>query len=449
MQLSRYRALKTLKWTALLLAFPCVAIGLGSPPRDAAAGTQPPADYRLVWSDEFEALHLGDRANAWLPYWWSWNVRHLAGNNDQAAKYADDEMLEGGLTAGAMLGREGRWGAGPYLHEVSTGTLKLRAYPLGSAGRARTSGFPFIAAMISGERQPAQHFGYWETRLRINRLGDGLHLAVWLLSDAHQWPPEIDMLEVVGLDPARFHANSHRKAGNAPEMSSYTAPNGATGWHVFGFEWTAERMRWIVDGKVVREHGNLFGDDRLYFLVSWEVGGNWAGMPTGNTPWPGEVEIDYVRLYQKAPHGQEAPGQAGVTGPGPAGASEPVAATPPATEQPQPTASATTDRVPQLATPATPPQPASMPPAEPAAAVDTSLPPAARPALPQPSIAWRQARLRELSGGAPASPGTTSTEPPAGPEAAPPPAARPIFGQRRGADRPTLGDRALLPGTVD
>jgi hypothetical protein len=65
-------------------------------------------------------------------------------------------------------------------------------------------------------------------------------------------------------------------------------------------------MRWTVDGKTVREHENLYGDVRLYFLVSWEIGGKWPGMPTGNTPWPGEVEIDYVRLYEKVPAGQAA-----------------------------------------------------------------------------------------------------------------------------------------------
>lgn len=404
MRLSNYRSLKTVRWTNGLLAAILLAAGLATPGAALAASSQLPKDYQLVWSDEFSRLDLGNRAGAWLPYWQSWNVRHLAGNNDQAAKYADDEMLEGGITAGAMLEREGRWGDGPFLHEVSAGTLKLRAYPLSGAGRAKTSGFPFIASMISGERQPAQNHGYWETRLRINRLGDGLHLAVWLLNDKHEWPPEIDILEVVGLDPAKFTANSHIKGGGAPYISSYAAPNGANGWHVLGFEWTEDRMRWTVNGRTVREHENLYGDDRLYFLVSWEVGGNWAGKPTGNTPWPGEVEIDYVRLYEKGPAGQAQPAPNAAAPPAVTAADEqPVSALElapePAPEPAQaPETAETAPQQPAIETAATP----EAAPPEPTASAERPVIPVpvvepAPAALPQPSLSWRFDRLRRLN----------------------------------------------------
>lgn len=452
MRLSRNRSLKTVRWTSGLLVAFLLAAGLATPGAAIAASPQPPNDYQLVWSDEFNRLDLGNRAGAWFPYWRSWNVRHLAGNNDQAAKYADDEMLEGGITAGAMLEREGRWGDGPFLHEVSAGTLKLRAYPLSSAGKAKTAGFPFIASMISGERQPTRNHGYWETRLRINRLGDGMHLAVWLLNDENEWPPEIDMLEVVGLHPAKFTANSHVKGGGAPDISSYAAPNGANGWHVLGFEWTEDRMRWTVNGQIVREHENLYGDDRLYFLVSWEVGGNWAGMPTGNTPWPGEAEIDYVRLYEEkppvvtaaekpAPETEAEPEQPGEPKPAPETAETrpPEPATePPRTAEPAPEPAQKAEPE-QGARPVTvtdaeqttAPEPAPSPEPEPTdkpetstaapetpeptnppkqiatveadavvpeanIAPETTVEPAPR-VLPQPSLAWRMARLRAFT----------------------------------------------------
>ena len=306
MRLNQYREPKTLKGTKFLLALTIASFGIAASGLHSAAA-QPPADYRLVWSDEFNSLNLGDRPGAWLPYWRTWGVRHLSGNNDQAGKFADDEPLEGGITAGAMLALEGRWGDGPYLHEASGGTLKLRAYPLSSAGRAKTFGFPFIASMISGEQLPAQNQGYWETRLRINRLGDGMHLGVWLLGDDARMAAR-DRHPRGGRPGSCEVPRQHTCArGRSPLLSpGYRAPNGPRGWHTFGFEWTDDRMRWTVDGKTVREHENLYGDVRLYFLVSWEIGGKWPGMPTGNTPWPGEVEIDYVRLYEKVPAGQAA-----------------------------------------------------------------------------------------------------------------------------------------------
>jgi hypothetical protein len=294
MQISRRQAL-----TALL---PAAALAAkGSPGRAMAAdgSSHVPAGYELVWSDEFQTLRLGDHDGAWLPYWGGWNVRHLAGNDDRGIKYADDESLPDGTVVGDMLRGTDSFGAGPFLHEVSNATLKLRCFPVPAATQ-RSLGFPYIASMISGENLPAQRQGYWETRLRLPRMGPGLHFAVWLLNNKFEWPPEIDIVEMVGQHPDMFAANIHLRSGMPPPITFYDAPNGAAAWHVFGFEWTDNTMRWTVDGRTVREHGALLTTDELYLLFSWEVGSNWPGMPNALTPWPAEAEVDYVRLYRRS-----------------------------------------------------------------------------------------------------------------------------------------------------
>lgn len=294
MPISRRQALK------LTLPAAGLATTVWYPSTVTADSGYVPSGYTLSWSDEFNQLNLGNQTGKWLPYWGGWNVRHLAGNNDKGVKYADYETLPGGGTAGEMLRLAGQWGAGPFLHEVSNGTLKLRCFPVPSAMRNQI-GFPYIGSMISGERMPAQRQGYWETRLRLPRMGTGLHFAVWLLNNRFEWPPEIDIVEMVGQHPERFFASTHIKNATPPPGTLYYAPNGASGWHVFGFEWTDQYMRWTVNGATVREHGALFSDHELYILFSWEIGSNWPGMPDGSTPWPGEAEIDYVRLYHRSP----------------------------------------------------------------------------------------------------------------------------------------------------
>lgn len=165
-----------------------------------------------------------------------------------------------------MLRGDGRWGAGPnFLHEVSGGILKLRAFPVRAVYQPVFSGFPFVASMISGERLFAQPYGYWEVRLRVARLGRGHHLAVRLLPTDGSWPPEIDILEVVGQEPWKFHAGAH---GAGAGLSWYCAPNGANGWDVFGFEWTGTVMRWTCEGRVVRAQPNFVHDKAFYFLIS-------------------------------------------------------------------------------------------------------------------------------------------------------------------------------------
>jgi beta-glucanase (GH16 family) len=154
--------------------------------------------------------------------------------------------------------------------------------------------------MISADLMPGQCYGYWEIRARINAIGKGQHLAFWLLPDDASWPPEFDILEVVGTNSTQFTANITTN-GTPPPMTFYQKPvSRANGFYVFGFEWTPSTMRWTVDGSVVREHSNLIADKSLYMLISWEVGSAWPGSPDGTSPWPAEVEIDYVRVYAKA-----------------------------------------------------------------------------------------------------------------------------------------------------
>lgn len=265
----------------------------------SVAGGSVPAGHVLAFEDRFERLDLlppSAVACPWLPYWARWNVRHLAGNQDRAIKHADAERLADGRLVADVLRASGRWGSrAAYLHEVGGSTLRLRAYPLGADAGA-FGGFPYVASMLSGERVHAQRYGYWETRLRLNRFGRGHHLAVWLLPSDGSWPPEIDIVEVVGQDPATFHTNAH---GSPVGLVSYRAPNGATGWHTFGFEWTPSVMRWTCEGRVVREQASYIADKDLYFLVSWEIGSRWPGPADASTPWPGEVELDHVRIYRR------------------------------------------------------------------------------------------------------------------------------------------------------
>jgi len=258
-----------------------------------------PQGYTLAFQDDFDRLDLLPPSNVsrpWLPYWARWNVRYLAGNQDRSIKYGDAERLADGRLVGQVLRASGRWGERDgYLHEVGGSTLKLRGFPLGADAGA-FGGFPYVAAMISGERVHAQRWGYWQIRMRVNRLGRGHHLAVWLLPVDGSWPPEIDIVEVVGHDPSIFYTNAH---GSSTGLASYRAPNGAFGWHTFGFEWTPWSMRWTCEGQVVREQPSYIADKDLYFLISWEIGSKWPGSPDTSTPWPAEVEIDRVRIYRR------------------------------------------------------------------------------------------------------------------------------------------------------
>lgn len=273
--------------------------GSVAPTTEQAKG---PASYCLVWQDEFNELALDGRP-PWSSYFRRWNTRYLAGNGDQGVKVHDDMMLAGGKTVASALRQDGRWGDRKhFLHDPSGGTLKMRAFPLSEEMRPQFWGFPYVASMISADLSPGQVYGYWEIRARINAIGPGHHLAFWLLPDDGKWPPEVDILEVVGPKPKTFSANLHLPAGQEkPAMTFYPEPPSADGFHVFAFEWTPTNTRWLVDGKVIRSHPNYLPNKPMYALLSWDIDSKWPGKPDATTPWPAEVEIDYIRVYKKRP----------------------------------------------------------------------------------------------------------------------------------------------------
>jgi hypothetical protein len=264
-----------------------------------------PKDYELVFEDNFDALPkvngsaslVAHRAEGriWVDHFKGWGVRYLEGNNDQALKADASYRGQGGKSLGEH---------GIRLRELTDrGTLRLFGMPTPPDLEAQFE-MPYLGGMISGERLHAQTYGYWEVRLRFKQLSAGQHWALWLIPIDHSWPPEIDMIEVVGSNPdnqsdaEHFFFNSIAADPNNDHYTQILPPRGHDAWYTIGFLWTEQDMRWYLDGEEVRHRPALATDQELYFLMSPEIGGEWVGAPTAETVWPMEAEIDYIRIYR-------------------------------------------------------------------------------------------------------------------------------------------------------
>lgn len=257
------------------------------------AHAQPPEDYRLVWQDEFHSLEFGP--GHWRDHFAVWNVRFLDGNGDKGFKLSDETKNRHGVGIGELLAATGLWGQGPYLHRIDDGKLTMRTFP--NPDPASFGGLPYLASMISGQDLYAQHQGYWEVRFRLKALPQGHHLALWLLPDSYTWPPEIDLLEVVASEPGVVFANTH---GLDASGISRFRPRRLGDWQVLGFEWSDVEMIWRLDGEEIRrQRASLPPETKFYFLASFEIGSRWPGEPSPDTSWPGQVEFDYLRIYQR------------------------------------------------------------------------------------------------------------------------------------------------------
>jgi beta-glucanase (GH16 family) len=165
-----------------------------------------------------------------------------------------------------------------------------------------TEGQPYSSGSITTNATFSH--GYYEARVKVPA-GKGYWPAFWVTSST-RWPPEWDIFEII--DDTIFgypHPVSGGKCtfveGAAGSDSTYKIPNLYNTWHVYGFLWTASDIYWYVDG-VLTEHYAIDAaagaNDQYWVNLSLQVGGSWPGDPDGTTPFPGYMDVDYLRIYQ-------------------------------------------------------------------------------------------------------------------------------------------------------
>jgi beta-glucanase (GH16 family) len=232
-----------------------------------------------VWSDEFEGTAL-DPAK--------WKVE------------------QGGAWSNAELQF---YTARPENVRLEGGQLVLEARREDFGGNDYTSG------RISTVGKASFTYGRMEARMKVPP-GQGLWPAFWMLGDAIAkvgWPGcgEIDVVEVIGRLPASVHGTVHGASfhGEGGIHKAHDLPAGAVSdaWHVFAVEWDPGEIRWLVDDAPFHRvtpadlpAGQAWPFDRPFHLIlNLAVGGTWPGDPDDATPFPAQLRVDYVRVYQR------------------------------------------------------------------------------------------------------------------------------------------------------
>jgi beta-glucanase (GH16 family) len=77
-----------------------------------------------------------------------------------------------------------------------------------------------------------------------------------------------------------------------------------TDFHVFGIEWDENYINFYVDDVLYNQitpsevTGEWVFNKSFYIILNMAVGGNYPGAPNSETPFPQEMLVDYVRVYQ-------------------------------------------------------------------------------------------------------------------------------------------------------
>lgn len=232
-------------------------------------------NYELVWSDEFNGNSLD--TNTWNyeigTGSWGW------GNNEQ--QYYTDRNIK-----------------------VSNGTMKI------TAKREGYGGMKYTSSRITTKNKKNFKYGKIEARIKMPKF-KGVWPAFWMLGanqDSVGWPKcgEIDIVEAINDENLVYGTLHwfHDPGNNNADSGSSVAVADRTEYHVYGVEWTADKLRWYVDGKVYRTmdvSNDSFSEVRKeYFVIfNMAIGGQWPGYDIDETAFPATMEVDWVRAYKK------------------------------------------------------------------------------------------------------------------------------------------------------
>lgn len=250
----------------------------------------------LIWSDEFD----GDVINEST---WNFNIGngcpHLCfwGNNELQYYKKENAFVENG-----------------YL------IIEARRENVVDPTTGRTH--EYTSARLDTISKFKVMYGRIEVRAKLPS-GKGLWPAIWMLGEewtlenAKAWPScgEIDIVELIGSDPATIHGTVHAPFcyGARGVTSHFSLPKGRSfsdDFYVFAVEWTSEYIAWFVDDQlyhvVTRKEMELRGckwvfDKPFHIIINVAVGGYWPGPPDSTTPFPVRMYVDYVRVYSVEP----------------------------------------------------------------------------------------------------------------------------------------------------
>ena len=184
------------------------------------------------------------------------------------------------------------------------GTLHLRAQKRATV--AYNKPYTYTTGMLSSLAHYTFQYGYVEIRMKASH-GQGLWNAFWLMPASKKWPPEIDVLEILGNQTDVTHTTLHYTNPANENLNigqPFTSTTDLAGdFHTFAVKWTKENIVWYVDGMERFRQTDHIPQEPMYVLATLSAGNatSWPGEPDSTTPLPSYMQIDYIRVYQTKP----------------------------------------------------------------------------------------------------------------------------------------------------
>ena len=242
-----------------------------------------PAGYRLVWSDEFNTPGLPDPTK-----WVNDTLMNKQGWHNRELQYYSAPRAENAV--------------------VRNGKLLLTARKESLSNAADWGGQRYTSARLLTRGLGEWTYGFFEVRAMLP-CGKGIWPAIWTLGSGGAWPDdgELDIMEFIGADPNRVFSTVHTLAGHGARGvgGNVRVSDVCQTFHNYQMHWTAEWVRFGVDGVVHFEYKNSrSGRDRWPFdtpqflILNIAIGGLHGGA-VDERVFPVAMEVEHVRVYQR------------------------------------------------------------------------------------------------------------------------------------------------------
>ena len=258
-------------------------------------------EWRLVWADEFDGssvdssnwtFQTGDGSDNGLPGWGNYELQYYQADNASIQEVDGESAL----------------------------VIEARQESVGSSD--------YTSSRMRSINKFDFQYGRVEIRAKAAP-GDGMWSAIWMLpsnSPYGVWAAsgEVDIMEVVNAGTENqgvFLAAHYGFEWPLNQITSAGADvDDASDWHTYALEWSGDYLRWFVDGEHLRTvnkdvyYSYYFKDntdgyqlasdpaapfDRdFHLLVNLAVGGVGPGVELDPAAVPGEMVVDYIRVYE-------------------------------------------------------------------------------------------------------------------------------------------------------
>ncbi|HEX2224314.1 MAG TPA: carbohydrate-binding domain-containing protein, partial [Thermoanaerobaculia bacterium] len=151
---------------------------------------------------------------------------------------------------------------------------------------------------------PGFSFTYGKVEIRAKASeevwGAGPCFLLWPASNDH-WPPEVDILETPKGKGMFTNHWQGPKGDHDDQYESVFFDLDYDQWHVYGLEWTPERLTLTVDGKHIHTFTENIPTEAMSIGLQGHVGAahdSWyGGSPNGTGVSSIDIFVDYVRVY--------------------------------------------------------------------------------------------------------------------------------------------------------